>query len=133
MYTLNLTQHDTTDQQAKDFLVFCPSPEEKEIIVDLLTFEFAPNRFEIERRAKELANLAAGLGVKYKYKDCGIPIRSIMIGGAPYLMPELEKELKARGLNPVYAFSKRVSVEEQQEDGTVSKTSVFQQVSWVLV
>ena len=54
-----------------------------------------------------------------------------MIGGAPYLMAELEKELWYRGIEPVYAFTKRESVETTDENGNVTKTAVFKHAGFV--
>lgn len=56
-----------------------------------------------------------------------------MIGGAPYLMSALESTLKEKGVQPLYAFSERVSVEKTTETGEVIKTSTFQHKGWVEV
>jgi hypothetical protein len=48
-----------------------------------------------------------------------------MIGGAPYLMPALEQELRRVGIQPVYAFSKRISIDQPQPDGRIKKISNF--------
>ena len=53
-----------------------------------------------------------------------------MIGGAPYLMAELEKALWNRGIEPVYSFSERKSV-ETEKDGVVTKVNVFEHVGFV--
>ncbi|MHB0929605.1 MAG: hypothetical protein ACYC3W_12015, partial [Candidatus Nanopelagicales bacterium] len=54
-----------------------------------------------------------------------------MIGGAPFLMAPLEKALLSIGINPVFAFSERKSVEAHGADGTVTKTQVFKHVGFV--
>lgn len=54
-----------------------------------------------------------------------------MIGGAPFLMPVLDKALRNYGHRPIYAFSKRESVEKTNPDGTVVKTSVFKHAGFV--
>ena len=54
-----------------------------------------------------------------------------MIGGAPYLMAPLEKELRGWGLVPVYAFSVRESTEVVQDDGSVRKVNTFRHAGWV--
>ena len=51
-----------------------------------------------------------------------------MIGGAPFLMPTLERELRAVGIIPLYAFSKREAVEDPE---TGAKTSVFRHIGCV--
>ena len=53
-----------------------------------------------------------------------------MIGGAPYLIASLHDALVGRDIQPLYAFSKRVSV-EKKEGGEVIKTSVFKHVGFV--
>ncbi len=54
-----------------------------------------------------------------------------MIGGAPWLMPVLAKVLMQRGINPVYAFTKRDVVETANPDGSVTKSSKFVHVGFV--
>ena len=53
-----------------------------------------------------------------------------MIGGALWLMAPLSFYLKSAGINPVFAFSKRESVEEVI-DGKTVKTNVFKHVGFV--
>lgn len=54
-----------------------------------------------------------------------------MIGGAPWLMPVLAKVLMQRGINLVYAFTKRDVVETANPDGSVTKSSKFVHVGFV--
>lgn len=54
-----------------------------------------------------------------------------MVGGAPFFMAPLEAALRAVNIIPVYAFSKRESVEEKQPDGSVKKTQVFKHAGFV--
>jgi len=56
---------------------------------------------------------------------------NVMIGGAPYLMATLEKALREVGLNPIYAFSQRVSIDKENPDGSVTKTMVFKHLGFV--
>jgi hypothetical protein len=56
-----------------------------------------------------------------------------MIGGAPYLMSELEQALFERGITPLYAFSKRESVEEVTDSGETVKKTVFKHLGFVEV
>lgn len=53
-----------------------------------------------------------------------------MIGGAPYLMILLHDALVGRDIQPLYAFSERVSV-EKEEGGKIIKISVFKHVGFV--
>lgn len=47
-----------------------------------------------------------------------------LIAGAPFFMSSVEKELAKRGIVFVYAYSNRVSV-EQEIDGKIEKNSMF--------
>jgi len=106
----------------------------KEKIQKLLTFEEIPSKEEIEARAKELARIAASEASHYAGDtDNMIWITRVMIGGAPYLMGALEKALRESGFTPVYAFSKRESVEQPQPDGSVKKIQVFRHLGFVEV
>lgn len=111
---VNLTQHEATRDQEK-IGVFDLLPDERAELIDALTFNEAPTQLEIAERARKIARLA----VK------ATPSRRAMIGGAPYLMPALEQELRRVGIQPVYAFSKRVSIGQPQPDGSVKKISAF--------
>jgi len=90
------------------------------LVRECLTFNDIPTKGEVVKRATWLADLAHEL----KY-------HSAMIGGAPYLMAELEKALLDRGIRPLYAFSTRESVEETFPDGSVRKVNVFKHVGFV--
>ena len=71
---------------------------------------------------------AAALGGDYypEPSDHQADELSVMIGGAPFLMAALERELvDTWGMRPVYAFSVRESVDSVQPDGTVRKTAIF--------
>lgn len=70
--------------------------------------------------AKRLADYAVSNG-----------FRSVMIGGAHYFMSYLEQALFAAKVRPLYYFSKRVVVEKQNPDGSVSKVSQFVHDGWV--
>jgi len=87
-------------------------------VLTLLNFFSMPKGEEIVVRAASLAALAAGY-------------ESAMVGGAPYLMPALVAALKKSGVNPLFAFTERKSVEETMPDGSVKKTSVFAHAGWV--
>lgn len=74
----------------------------------------------MQERAKKLANIAAEAGAE-----------AAMIGGAGYFMRPLEEALKEKGIQPLYSFSERKSVEKTNPDGTVTKVNVFEHVGWV--
>lgn len=121
---INLTQHEATQDQINVGVVE-PSPEDKKIIQDLLTFEEFPYVEELERRAYELATLVTNMD-SYSHSR-----QTVMIGGAPFFMGRLEAALKAQGHHPVYAFSRRRSYDQTQPDGTVKKVAVFQHLGFV--
>ncbi len=116
---LNLTLHEATAEQAAAGLV---DGSDRAAIQRLLTFEACPDRATIETRAAALATLARAERAE-----------AAMLGGAPYLMAPLERALSAAGIDPVYAFSVRDSVEVRLADGSNRKTQVFRHAGWVWV
>ena len=62
---------------------------------------------------------------------CAMRYTPVMVGGAPWLMAPLVAGLKAAKLTPVFAYSQRESVDTVNEDGTVSKTSIFVHRGWI--
>lgn len=120
MRILNLTQRRATPEQIAAGVVE-PDEENKKLIQSLLTFEKLPDREEIYKHARLLAILARKLGFHHA-----------MIGGASYLMHHLEKTLAGRGIQSLYAFSKRETVEETLPDGSVQKTQVFRHTGFVI-
>ena len=126
---LNLTQHTATQEQKAQLVVEPRMCKDK--IRELLTFEEIPTREEIEARAKELARIATSEASMYAGDtDNEIWITRVMIGGAPYLMGALEKALRECGFTPVYAFSKRESIDQPQPDGSVRKVAVFRHLGF---
>jgi hypothetical protein len=120
MRILNLTQHNATSDQREAGVVEPPSSEMKKEIQALLTFDEVPNLRDILRRANLLAEFAEYVGYS-----------AAMIGGAPFLMRALEDALRERGVTPMYSFTRRETVEESMEDGSVKKTAVFRHAGWV--
>lgn len=114
----NMTQHQSTPEQVAQGVVDL-EPADREQLRALLTFEEIPSKEEVEQRAEAIAELV--------YWDAD----AAMIGGAPYLMPALSAALKNRKIRPVYAFSKRESMDMPQEDGSVRKVVVFKHVGFV--
>lgn len=116
---LNLTQHNATADQIADGVI---EPTDKVRIQELLTFEELPNRELLEKRAAELAGIAAVTGYE-----------KAMIGGAPFFMAPLESALQERRIQPVYAFSVRKSCESTDPaTGLVTKTNIFEHRGWVV-
>jgi len=120
---INLTQHAPTKEQ-KETGVIEPTGEDKEVIREYLTFNNLPSQKNIKMRAKALSDIA----FKYHLEK---GIRKVLIGGAPYLMGALERSLLAKGLTPVYAFSKRVSKEITLPDGSVEKKMLFKHEGFI--
>jgi len=121
---LNLTQHRPTPAQVEQGVVDLEG-EKREQLIKLLTFNELPTPSEVRERAERIADMA----VRYE---------AAMIGGAPYLMGPLERELRKRGITPLYAFSRREVVEEVQPSGkwgkdgwVVRKTQVFRHLGFV--
>jgi hypothetical protein len=120
MEILNLTQHTATAEQVAAGVVEL-NQEDKVLVQSLLTFEEIPSMSGIFQRADKIARLAK------KYN-----IIKAMIGGAPYLMSELEKALMAEEIVPLYSFSVRSST-EKLVDGKIIKTNVFIHVGFIEV
>ena len=122
---LNLTQHAATADQRAAGVVDLEG-EQLMALKALLTFGRFPTAFEVSLMAQAIARLAADF-LRHDDHDR----RRAMIGGAPYLMAPLEHALVAEGIQPLFAFSQRVSVEEIQPDGTVRKTAVFRHEGFI--
>lgn len=112
---INLTQHGATPEQIAAGVV---EPADKAEVKRLLTFDEPPNKADYIIRANALADLAKGY-------------EAAMIGGAPYFMSSLEVALEARGIKPLYSFTRRESVDMPQADGSVRKVAVFKHVCFV--
>lgn len=120
---INLTQHNATPEQTAAGVI---EPADKKMIQRLLTFEELPSAEDMESRADLLALMVTNM-------EMGGGSRKVLLGGAPFFMSFLEKALKKAGHQPVYAFSKRESVDQVLEDGTVRKTAVFKHLGFVEV
>ena len=121
MKILNLTQHKATKEQKAAGVVEPPSSIKTEI-TNSLTFNKKPTRKEINQRAEKLTLIADLMHFKY-----------VMIGGAPFSMAPLEAALKAKGIKPLYAFSKRVSTEIELPDGSIEKQTIFKHEGFIHV
>ena len=131
MTILNLTQHNATPAQITSGVVDLVGSD-KDLLVELLTFNTLPTVEEIESRAQKIAYIASDLMLEEKanWIEEGLDEDDFeqyyaMIGGAPFLMGPLEVALKKFDIIPVYAFSVRDSVDVKQADGSVKKTAVF--------
>lgn len=131
---INLTQHELTAEQKENaYWVKFDSYNGTNSTIEirkLLTFESKPDIKEIQERAEKLAEIAEGIFLQLDPEEA-LPHKAL-IGGAPYLMGPLEKELHKRGIQPMYSFSQRVSIETTNENGII-KTSTFKHVGWIEV
>lgn len=119
MKIVNLTQHKATPEQVTAGVVDVEGYD-AETLADCLNFEEIPIVDDLSMRAEAIA-------------DIGLQGDAAMIGGAPYLMAAIERGLIERGVQPLYAFSKRESIEEPQPDGSIKKTTVFRHLGFVEV
>lgn len=128
MFVLNLTQHLASPEQVEAGVQNVPSFD-REALRALLTFTELPTRQEVEWRARDLALFAHNwVRASGDEPDSGY---KVMIGGAPFLMEPLVNALRRWEFAPVFAFSKRESVDVVQEDGSVRKTAVFRHLGFV--
>ena len=122
---VNLTQHAASIDQIAAGVVDLPA-DQRAILTKALTFESLPTRGEIVAAAEVIAGLAASAGpAPHILPDAA------MIGGAMWLMAPLAAAIESRGIESLFAFSQRESVEESQPDGSVRKTAIFRHVGFV--
>lgn len=131
---INLTQHTASAEQIAAGVQDLPA-EQRGALVEALTFESLPTADEILAAAEAVAELAvAELAVQNGLGDDCLDSpapESAMIGGALWLMAPLADALRRRGVQPLFAFSQRESVESAQSDGSVRKTTIFRHVGFV--
>lgn len=120
MSILNFTQHAATAEQLEAGVIDLMQHDLASLKA-LLNFVGLPTADEIYERAYAIAALAENLFAE-----------TVMIGGAPFLMPVLQKALQMRGITVLYAFSERVSV-EKVVNGVVVKTNEFKHIGFVEV
>ena len=145
---LNLTQHNASEEQIKAGVIDLPEPYNSRL-KELLTFTDMPNCDEVKKRAGAIYDLVIDFcldenspvkdevkamviaddgefGNKYEIKEAEFRKLNLafMIGGALWLMRPLIEELENIG-TPLFAFTKRVTEEVKQPDGSVKKVAVF--------
>lgn len=151
MKILNLTQHVPTLEQEMQGVYTCKNTDH-DVIRNALTFSELPTKELIHSKVQKLLDIAMIARLDYTEqmfsdtyismidasatedqaleaanKACDKATKNFgcMIGGAPYLMPELERALKKFGISVLYAYSERVGVETTNPDGSVTKNYVF--------
>ena len=121
MRIANATRHSITNELVVSGVVNLQNDIAKEVR-ELLTFEEIPSTEEITKRAEKIAELLHSQAFYHA-----------MIGGAPFFMGALEKALRKKGIEPLYAFSKSEVIEKTNVDGSVVKTNIFKHVGFVRV
>lgn len=119
---LNLTQHKATPDQIASGVIDL-EPEIRARVIELLTFNELPTHEDISARVEALALIVADV--------FPIAFGRIMIGGAPYLLSVLSERLKNDTYVPLYAFSRRESIDVTQDDGSVRKTTLFKHIGFI--
>lgn len=135
MIILNLTQHQASAEQIAAGVVDLTEADARYVRAALTaeSLEELDSENDLgtrEDRAAIIADRAVIVASEIQDRQPDERIAA-MIGGAPWLMAPLELELKERGFGVVYAFSRRVSEEQLQADGSVRKVNVFRHVGWV--
>ena len=120
MTILNLTQHAATAEQVAAGVIDLMQHDQA-ALKSMLNFVGLPTADEIYERAYAIAALAENLFAE-----------TVMVGGAPFLMPVLQKALQMRGITVLYAFSERVSI-EKIVNGVVVKTNEFKHIGFIEV
>lgn len=145
MKIYNLTQHAATAEQIEAGVVDLPEAAREEL-QKLLTFDELPDCRELRARARKVGSFVAQMLVNpdefaggdfYADEETVREAEELthgnapkfLIGGAPFFMAPLAEELHYFG-DPLFAFSKRESVEEVA-DGKVIKRSVFKHAGFV--
>ncbi len=154
---INMTQHQATPEQLAQGVMELDA-DLKTQLIKLLTVEDLNeviHHVNLETRAdkiialatEQIARMAMAKGEELapvfkaameldKFSSTPMHLNSyygvaVMLGGAPWLMPALEKAAHLMGLSVCYAFSKRVSEEQHQPDGTVRKVNTFKHQGFI--
>lgn len=127
---LNLTQHAATQEQLAAGVVDLPERKLAELKA-LLTFDTIPTAVDLKCRAEKIERLAVAFLCEITPENELLDDVDLaaMIGGAPFFMATLESHLKERAIRPLYAFSRRDSVEVVTPEGVV-KQAVFRHLGF---
>lgn len=118
----NATQHTATADQIEQGVVDLPE-ELRQQVSRFLTFAELPGNEDLRIRSIAIVGQLMAAGAK--------PGDQVMLGGAPFFMEELSHSCRSVGLIPVFAFSRRESVEQVQEDGSIRKVAIFRHLGFV--
>lgn len=114
---LNLTQHLSTKVQSEQGVI---EPKDKEYVKNIITFDDIPNLEDLRQRANLLVDLCREEDVQFA-----------LIAGAHWWLIVLEHYLRLHGITPLQSFSKRVSYEHTNENGTTHLVSTFVHAGWM--
>ena len=126
---INLTQHHASSEDLAAGVADLPAGH-RALLAQSLTADTLPTRAEIADRCANISQLAVHNGLGGDEGDDPHPTAA-MIGGAPWMMAELERALLDVGVPSVYAFSVRESIEQTQPDGSVRKVNIFRHAGFV--
>lgn len=122
---LNLTQHKATPEQVAAGVIDLRGAQLEKLKYTLTFSGQIPSDWLVITRAEMIAQIAHDFFSKHPSQE-----RQVMIGGAPWFMPPLQKILHDEGLSPLYAFSERCSQEKLLPDGSVQKTQAFRHLGF---
>ena len=114
---VNLTQHSSTETQAEQGVI---EPPDKEYVKSLITFEDIPTLQDLRKRANLLVEICREMNMQFA-----------LIAGAHWWLIVLEHHLRIHGITPLQSFSKRVSFEHTNENGTVHMVKTFVHAGWI--
>lgn len=117
---LNLTQHPATKEQKKEGVVDLEG-KDLEMLKELITFDEMPDKKNLELASYGLINIAKKHG-----------FNNVLIGGACYFMPILDKIMKDHNINAFYAYSKRNAI-DKYVDGKIVTEYTFEHEGFLKV
>lgn len=126
---LNLTQHDATPTQREAGVVDLPA-EARARLTALLTVDDLPSEEDLHERSMAIFEIAEEWCAQRIEAGVAPGNFRAMVGGLPCLIRVLRHDLRARGIKPLEAFSRRVVMETTLPDGTVRKIADFVHVGW---
>ena len=118
---LNITQHVASLAQQKSG-VFDVESKDRGDLTHLLTFSSLPTTDTLLYRVEKIVHFVLKV-----LEEMDSETTDVMIGGAPYLMGPLSDHLLLAGLQGHFAYSERISSED--ENGV--KTSTFAHLGFV--
>jgi hypothetical protein len=118
-HIVNATRHPASSDQVAAGVVE-PQDHAKEDMIDIMTFDECPPGHVVTEKARRFAKIVVDQVERHQ-------AAKVMIGGAPFFMSPVVEAIKdvAPYIEVVYAFSQREAVETIEDDGSVTKKTVF--------